>query len=135
MAASVHFYEPRGFLLGLGEFFASIADDWRGWTGEKTWASVEDELSLRATHDGLGHITIVAELRRTFDPPAREWLARGAIQLDAGALDAVARAAAAFERANLPDPHGRRPFSLLVPKRDMSPIAGAKENVARRRQQ
>jgi len=111
LVASVHFYEPRGFSLGLGEFFASIANDWRGWTGEKTWESVEDELALRATHDGLGHVTVVAELRRTFDPPAREWLVRGALQLEAGALDAVARVAAGFERANLPDADGGQPPS------------------------
>jgi hypothetical protein len=36
LSANVRFYEPRGFLLGLGEFFRALAESWRGWTGEKS---------------------------------------------------------------------------------------------------
>ncbi len=101
LEASVRFYEPRGFLLGLGDYFASVEQDWRGWKGEKTWESVEGELSLTAIHDGLGHITLTAELRNRFNPPSRQWLARGALSLEAGALGPLAQAAARFERASL----------------------------------
>jgi hypothetical protein len=35
---------------GLPDFFASLYDDFRGWDGERTWASLEGDLTVTATH-------------------------------------------------------------------------------------
>lgn len=82
---------------GLGLLFRRLADDWRGWEGERTWSSLEGDLDLSATHDGLGHIALEVRLRS--GPYAEDWLVRGTIWLDAGQLNAVARDAAALSSA------------------------------------
>jgi hypothetical protein len=46
---------------------------------------------------------LVAELRERFAPLDRDWLARAPLTLEAGALDALARDADRFERANVVD--------------------------------
>lgn len=33
-------------------YFRSLDEDWRGWTGERHFASVEGDLALSATHSG-----------------------------------------------------------------------------------
>lgn len=37
----------------LADYFASLAADWRGWSGTWTWG--RDALVFEASHDGLGH--------------------------------------------------------------------------------
>jgi uncharacterized protein DUF6228 len=64
-------------------FFEDIAVAWRGWEGEKSWASVEGDLEFAATHDGLGHVSLrarVANLGEGWD-----WDAWCELILDAGA--------------------------------------------------
>jgi hypothetical protein len=78
----------------LGQLFRRLADDWRGWEGERTWSSLEGDFVLAATHDGLGHVALQVRLRS--GPYAEDWLVTGTIWLDAGQLDGVARDAAAF---------------------------------------
>lgn len=39
----------------LGQFFTSLAKDWKGWRGERTWATLEGEFELTATTDPLGN--------------------------------------------------------------------------------
>ena len=38
--------------------FADMARRWSGWPGELVWMSLDRELSLRCSHDRLGHISI-----------------------------------------------------------------------------
>ena len=78
----------------LGILFRRIADDWRGWDGERGWASLEGDFRLAATHDGLGHIALVVRLRSGPEPD--RWRVEGTIWLEPGQLDALAREAAAF---------------------------------------
>jgi Family of unknown function (DUF6228) len=79
----------------LGLFFRRIADDWRGWDGERDWASIEGLFDLTATHDGRGHIALRVRLRSgLYD---EDWNVGGVIWLDAGGLSDLAREAAAFE--------------------------------------
>jgi len=85
-------YGPAG---ALAPYFASLAADWRGWTGERTWKAVDGTLCFTATHDGLGHIALQVELREGVWLDA--WQARATLNLEAGALDAVAADAARFE--------------------------------------
>jgi len=51
----------------LTDFFAGMNDDWRGWTGERTWEALEGELELTARHDG-GHIQIDVMLQEGESP-------------------------------------------------------------------
>jgi Family of unknown function (DUF6228) len=78
----------------FGLLFRRLADDWRGWEGERRWSSLEGDFELAATHDGLGHVALEVRLRS--GPYEEDWLATGTIWLDAGQLNAVARDAAAF---------------------------------------
>lgn len=78
----------------LALFFASIAADWRGWDGEKNWAALESDFSLRATSDRLGHIRLEVNLRN--HGPEDDWRVFAPIFLDAGSLDRIAADAKAF---------------------------------------
>lgn len=86
----VYAYRPHG---GFDRMFEEMAAAWRGWEGEKVWRSLESELSLVCTHDGLGHVTIMVRLQMDL---GAEWSAEGTLVLEAGQLDALARAAAEF---------------------------------------
>ena len=79
----------------LGVLFRRLSDDWRGWDGERTWASIEGRVDLAATHDGLGHVALRVRVRSgLYDD---NWTAIGVIWIDAGQLGRVAREVAAFE--------------------------------------
>ncbi|MFF2620557.1 DUF6228 family protein [Oerskovia jenensis] len=41
---------------GLSAFLYGLYDEFRGWTGERTWESLEDELRVAARHDGHVHL-------------------------------------------------------------------------------
>jgi hypothetical protein len=98
LAARVRFYSYETRELGLGEFFTDLAKHWRGWDGEKTWESLEGDLVLSASHDGLGHVKLTVELRDRFRDIEYGWLARAALLLEAGSLDEVARSATRFPK-------------------------------------
>jgi len=86
----VYAYRPHG---GFDRMFKEMAAAWRGWEGEKVWRSLEGELRLVCTHDGLGRVTIVVGLQMDF--PA-EWSAEVTLLVEPGQLDALAKAAADF---------------------------------------
>jgi Family of unknown function (DUF6228) len=77
----------------LARYFASLAEDWRGWSDSRIWGG--DPLCIEATHDGLGHVTLKVALSKGY--LRQIWRTEVTLQLDAGALDAIARASAAFE--------------------------------------
>jgi hypothetical protein len=85
----------RFYALGrtfLDDFFAELAAQWRGWVGDKTWSALEGDALLAASHDGLGTVSLLAELRG--EPSSRAapaWRAALVLELDAGALDRLAR--------------------------------------------
>jgi Family of unknown function (DUF6228) len=82
---------------GLGEYFATLAADWRGWDGERHGDSLEDDVGLVATHDGLGTVTLSARLR-TESFSTNRWAASAELVLDAGGLDRLARDAERLAR-------------------------------------
>jgi hypothetical protein len=88
MEASLRFYEMG--LGGLTGYFAALAEGWRGWAGERRWESLEGDVTLVATHDGLGAVTLTARLRTEAFAPHR-WDASAELVLDAGALDRLVR--------------------------------------------
>ena len=65
---------------GLLSFFEGLASNWRGWDGEKTFDSIEGDLTLTAKHDG--HVRIAFELREYAG--ATPWTAKGDLTLDPG---------------------------------------------------
>jgi Family of unknown function (DUF6228) len=73
----------------LGEYFESMAACWTGWKGTKDWSSLEGEFTLSATSGSTGHITLSYFLR----PPYTgfHWELKGALELEAGQLSAVAQ--------------------------------------------
>jgi len=72
----------------LGDYFQDIADNWRGWSGEKKWATLENEFELAATADNLGHVRLEFFLRSPYT--GYQWELRGALELEAGQLDSIA---------------------------------------------
>jgi hypothetical protein len=38
--------------------FRDIAENWRGWEGEKSWSDLEGRVKFGATCDSTGHVTI-----------------------------------------------------------------------------
>jgi hypothetical protein len=79
---------------GLSSFLESLAADWRGFEGVRTWRSLESHLSIEASADSLGHIELTVELRP--DPYPTSWRVSIVIQLDSGSLGEVAREARRF---------------------------------------
>ena len=82
--------------LTIADFFARLAEHWRGWEGVWSWENNEHTVRLDATHDGLGHVGIDVTLQKYAH---REWQACGKVHVDAGALAYYARQAAQFDEA------------------------------------
>lgn len=100
---SVRFSEPNlsarcrvygYYSSGLTQLFADMARQWAGWQGELDWSSLEGELTLRCSHDGLGHISIRADLRS--GPMPDDWRVQAKVMADSGQLDGIAKRAAIF---------------------------------------
>jgi hypothetical protein len=78
---------PEGVEEPLADFFADLADDWRGWSGTKVWNGMEGGLRLSCTHDKVGHITMRVSLSRH---SGTGWETHVDVPLEAGQLDHVA---------------------------------------------
>lgn len=81
--ARVYVYEPGD----LAAFFRELAEQWRGWEGKKEWRSLEGELSLAATVDSTGHVSLLVNLRSCTGP--FDWEVRAALPVEAGQLDGI----------------------------------------------
>jgi hypothetical protein len=81
----------------LADFFADLATLWQGWEGERSWTSVENDLTLTAVWDALGHVELGVIVR---DGPAPTWTARvDDIVVDAGEdMSTIARTVAEWSR-------------------------------------
>src|SRR5690348_15956115 len=66
LEASRVVYEPEAgdTLRGVATLFDELARDWRGWDGERTWASLEGEATVTAVHDGLGTVELRVRLQK-----------------------------------------------------------------------
>jgi hypothetical protein len=83
----------------ISQLFSGLAEDWRGWEGERQWGSLDGEIELRATHDKLGTVTLAIRLRSdVYEADVRDflWTTTALLFHDAGGLDALAREAAQF---------------------------------------
>lgn len=74
--------------------FDEMVSEWTGWKGEKGWGALDGEMSLVATTDSLGHISLEVSLDPRDGPP--EWYASLTLVLEAGSLERLAAEAGAF---------------------------------------
>jgi hypothetical protein len=70
----------------LETWFQGMADDWKGWTGEKKWGDLEGRVQLSATTDRTGHIKMKVVLAgQDYDSELRV-----NIMFEAGQLEGMA---------------------------------------------
>ena len=88
MSASRQVYAGwDGSFTALAAFFTGLAEDWRGWQGERVFESIEGDLRIQATHDG--HVNLRVLLWESTVPHG--WRIEAGVRLDAG--EALSRAA------------------------------------------
>jgi hypothetical protein len=56
---------------GLDRFLTSLAEDWRGWDGTRTWDALEHGMTIEASHRGR-RVELLFIVRRDFKPDAWE---------------------------------------------------------------
>jgi Family of unknown function (DUF6228) len=66
----------------LDAFFDRLVASWRGWQGEQVWEALEHQLSIAASHDGIGHVRLRVTLRQ--DHLVDAWQASATFVVDAG---------------------------------------------------
>lgn len=67
----------------LVTFFQQLADDWRGWKGERSWRSLDATMQITARHDSKGHVSLGATLYQdSYSPDG--WLAQVFLTVEAG---------------------------------------------------
>lgn len=75
--------------VGLANFFRSMANEWKGWEGSKSWASIENDFELEATNNGTNSVDLFFSLRKNIGADD-DWEFKGKIKVELGALDKVA---------------------------------------------
>lgn len=86
----------------LPKVFREMANEWKGWSGLKTWAALEGDLSLQFAWQRTGHVTV--DIVLTDDAGAEEpWQVKARLVIEVGMLDDLARTAEAFFNPVTPD--------------------------------
>jgi hypothetical protein len=94
---SVHYATCMDELIA---YFDDLAEHWQGWNSVKSYQSLEGDLTLKASHDGTGHVVLDVELK--CNHPPNEWSARGQVVTDPGTQMADAAIATHVVLARLP---------------------------------
>jgi hypothetical protein len=71
----------------LDEFYASLAADWRGWEGTRSWEAIEEGLALHCLNDGVSTARITAVLRQRLPV---DWVAHVTLPVDLAQLTRIA---------------------------------------------
>lgn len=79
----VYAFDP--FDSNLVRFFEDLAENWKGFDGEKGWSSLEGEFSLSCMSDSLGHFALEVTIRNIEDT----WCARKTIYVESGQLEKI----------------------------------------------
>lgn len=58
MWADTKVYSFDPFNYRLTKFFEELAENWKGFDGEKVWTSLEEEFKIVCTSDSLGHFAL-----------------------------------------------------------------------------
>ena len=93
---STTIHDVLGEIYVFPKFWEELASSWKGWSGERTWSSLEGDLKFTATSDNLGHITIRCHLS---SGGFEGWSITVWLHCEAGALDSLARKADRFARS------------------------------------
>ena len=67
--------------------FRDMADNWKGWKGEKIWEALDGEFALRATATSLGRITVVMEMVEM----SGAFRLEATLVLEAGQLESISK--------------------------------------------
>ena len=78
----------------IARFFRHLASEWMGWDGEQVYETPDRDLTLAASVDSVGHLTLRVTLRN----PATHWEILIPIWLEAGELVGFASRARKFFR-------------------------------------
>jgi hypothetical protein len=73
----------------LAQYFEDLAKDWTGWSGTRSWKSIEGDFVLAARHDGIKCVKIEVSLIRNQGEESQSTYV-GNVQIDLGALSKVA---------------------------------------------
>ena len=79
---------------GLPEYFSQLdklMTDTGGWDNYRDWSSLESEITLSASSDSLGHITLEATLKSGRYDYDLGWRVSARILLEAGQLRGIAK--------------------------------------------
>ena len=80
----VYIFDP--FDSDLVRFFEGLAENWKGFDGQKEWHSLEGDFSLICTSDSLGHFALEITIRNVEDTRC----ARKTIYIESGQLEKIA---------------------------------------------
>jgi hypothetical protein len=69
---------------GLVEWLTELAEPFSGWSGRRSWESLDRDLTIHASHDGRRHVTLIFAARGPVGYRADAWEATVATALDAG---------------------------------------------------
>jgi hypothetical protein len=81
---------------GIVDLFVGMANDWKGWSGERTWESLEGEFTLACSSDKAGHVVIRVMLSEIHLP--RLWQVKTEVRTEAGRLEGLATDVQSFFR-------------------------------------
>ena len=71
----------------LSTFFKSLAANWKGWEGCKTWHSIESDIHFEAIHNNLGAIILKFQIQQ--DQTSNPWAFKGQISIELGMLQSI----------------------------------------------
>ena len=94
---STTIYDVLGETYVFPKFWKQLASSWKGWSGERSWSSIEGDLELTATSDNLGHITVRCHLS---SGAPEGWSVTIWLHCEAGALESIASNADRFSRSS-----------------------------------
>jgi hypothetical protein len=83
------------------EFFAGLAQDWRGWAGERYYESLEPTLKLSVNHDGKG-FALFTVLLSAGASEHFAWSVSQRLSVELGQLGRIAEAATSFAKVEAP---------------------------------
>ena len=92
----------------LAQFFAELASDRSGWSGERLWASLEKDFRIRANVDEHGHVLFVVELEGS---TPETWSSELALTTELDDLEGLSRSMDSFVEVLL----GREATSTGLP--------------------
>lgn len=72
----------------ITDLFESCAKDWKGWTDDRSWSSIEGDLTMEIFSSTLGQVTIRVYIRDS--GRSEDWKVEVPIFTEVGALENIA---------------------------------------------